>query len=315
MKRTYLYLAIITAVGALMRVYLMGRDSLWLDTSYTVTMSSNSFADIWSHWILDVHPPLYYFIQHVMFYITGPSEWGIQVFPVMCGIVTIPIFYLIGKEALDENSGLLMAAMLTVSQLAIHYSTEARMYAPMLLCLSIAFYFWLKFVKEDHTRYLLYFAFASAVAIWFHFFSVIPFLIFLIFLPRWLDRVDAMFLTGLLCLPLVLPAIQMSQHQLGLQVTGLIGLDVANGTLWQLAGFNPIGFLLLITLFIIGTYELYQYNKRLALLCAAMVIGSLAFGCVISTIGVHNEARYYIYLLPMFFIPIAAVVKEIGGKK
>jgi hypothetical protein len=46
-----------------------------------------------------------------------------------------------------------------------------------------------------------------------------------------------------------------------------------------------------------------------------MGVGSLAFWCVISTIGVHNEARYYIYLLPMFFIPIAAVVKEIGGKK
>lgn len=57
------------------------------------------------------------------------------------------------------------------------------------------------------------------------------------------------------------------------------------------------------------------FHRRLALLCAAMVVGSLAFGCVISTIGVHNEARYYIYLLPMFFIPIAAVVKEIGGKK
>jgi uncharacterized membrane protein len=260
-KRTYLYLAIITAVGAFLRLFQLGKDSLWLDESFNVVFSSYSISEIMTGYSRDVHPFLTYLIAHMMLFITGPSEWGIRLFPALCGIIAIPIFYLIGKEALDENSGLLMAAMVAISQLALHYSGEDRMYSLMLLAISVAFYFWLRFIKTDYTRYLLYFSLAMVIAIYTHFFSVIPFLIFLLFLPRWLDRVEALFISGLLCLPLVLPAIQMSQHQLGLQVTGLIGLDVANGTLWQLAGFNPIGFLLLITLFILGIWVMWTTKE------------------------------------------------------
>jgi hypothetical protein len=54
-------------------------------------------------------------------------------------------------------------------------------------------------------------------------------------------------------------------------------------------------------------------TRRLALLCAVMIFGSLGFGVITGVIGVHQEMRYYIYLLPFFFLPVVYVVKVIPG--
>lgn len=51
-------------------------------------------------------------------------------------------------------------------------------------------------------------------------------------------------------------------------------------------------------------------SRRLALLCAAMIFGSLTFGVISGVYGVHQEFRYYIYLIPFFFLPIAYVARE-----
>lgn len=262
LKYPYSVLWVITIIAAALRFYQISKDSLWLDESYSVVMSSSSWADIWYYFPLDVHPPLFYFIEHIFIVsFQSVSEFTIRLFPALCGIATIPVFYLIGREALDENSGLLMAAMLAVSQFAIHYSREARMYAPMLLAVSVAFWFWLKYRDNLNTKYLIGFAIASAIGVWLQFFAVIPFLVMLLFLPRWLDRFEGLLVTGVLCLPLVQPAMVMAHHQLSLQVTGLQGIDLLNAVWWALTGFNYFGFLFLGVLFCVGMWLMWE-NKE-----------------------------------------------------
>ena len=45
----------------------------------------------------------------------GQSEFVLRAVPALLGILTIPVFYLIGKEFYDKNVGIISAALLTVS--------------------------------------------------------------------------------------------------------------------------------------------------------------------------------------------------------
>lgn len=65
LKYPYSVLWIITIIAASLRFYQISKDSAWLDESYTVVMASSSYADIWHYFSLDVHPPLFYFIEHI----------------------------------------------------------------------------------------------------------------------------------------------------------------------------------------------------------------------------------------------------------
>ena len=309
---THLYLLAIVLIGAVLRLYALGKDSLWLDCAYTAVISVDSFSNIMKYYPLDTHPPLYYLLEHISIVLQQSiSEFSLRIMSAIIGILTIPVVYLIGKEASNETTGLLMAAMICVSQFAIHYSREARMYALVLLFCSLAFWCWLRYRNDIQWYHLVGFSVFSTLAIWSQFMAVLPFMVLLIFLPRWLDRIEAFLITIILCLPLALPALQMAQHQLSLTMTGLIGMDVVNSIAWYLTGFNPIGFLLLGTFAVVGAYLMWVRDRRLALTCIATIVGCIAFGVATSYMGVHQEARYYIFLLPMFFLLVSEVPRAV----
>lgn len=309
-------LLLIVIIGAALRLYQLGKDSLWLDCAYTAVISVDSFSNIMKYYALDTHPPLYYLLEHISIVLQQSiSEFSLRIMSAIIGILTIPVFYLIGKEASNETTGLLMAAMVCLSQFAIHYSREARMYALVLLFCSLAFWCWLRYRKDIQWYHLLGFSVFSALAIWSQFMAVLPFIILCLFLPRWLDRIESFLITIILCLPLALPAMQMAQHQLSLTMTGLIGMDVVNSVVWYLTGFNPVGFLLLGTLAIVGAYSLWKRDKHLALTCITMITSCVAFGVITSYVGVHEEARYYIFLLPAFFLLVSEVPMAVLDEK
>ena len=185
------------------------------------------------------------------------------------------------------------------------------MYALVLLFCSLAFWCWLRYRKDIQWYHLVGFSVFSALAIWSQFMAVLPFFVLLLFLPRWLDRIEAFLITIILCLPLALPAMQMAQHQLSLTMTGLIGMDVINSVVWYLTGFNPVGFLLLGTLAVVGAYFLWKRDRHLALTCITMIVGCVAFGVATSYMGVHQEGRYYIFLLPAFFLLVSEVPRAV----
>ena len=259
MKRTYWYLLIITLVASVLRLITLAKESIWLDEAFSVLYASQSWQQILTNYATDVHPPLFYLIQHI-FYINGTSEFAIRLFPALCGILCIPVVYLIGKEALDENSGLLMAAMVCLSEFAIMYSMEARMYTLLLLFTSSALYFWLRFQKDQSRTNIILFSVFSALACWSHFFGIIPFLVLVLLLPRAIDIAESTVLTGLLCLPMLPAVIEMASYQLSVTLTGLTGMSVITGTLWVIGGFYPVGMYVLTMLSFLGMIVLWKYK-------------------------------------------------------
>ncbi len=163
-------LIFLTVVGLILRFYHLSFNSLWLDEATTLDWSKPGFFEIWDiSRNLDFHPPLFHWIEHLML-VFGQSEFVLRAVPALLGILTIPVFYLTGKEFYDRNVGIISAALLTVSYFGIYYSQEAYSYSLVLFAFSLVILFYLYALRTDIITWWVIFGVTSAIAFWTHYY-------------------------------------------------------------------------------------------------------------------------------------------------
>jgi 4-amino-4-deoxy-L-arabinose transferase-like glycosyltransferase len=307
----------LTATGAFLRLFQLGTASLWLDEASTLTFARQSLAQIWGSLSAgEFNPPLFYWMEHAML-VFGEGEAVLRLIPAILGILTIPVFYLIGTEVLDRNTGILASALLAFSPFQIYYSQEARAYAPMLFFFSLAFYFFLRLLRSWGRRDAVLFGIFSAVAFWTHFYAFVPVLALFIFaigvkareMVRDLRSAIPLGISILafvvLSLPLIYYAVQLfGQRTSGGPAFGIQGTGTITQTLVQISGFSEILAWTYLALFILGVAWLFLRDRSRALLFAF----SLAFPLVLSVFLSYRMPmvpRYLIYLLAAFFPAVA----------
>ncbi|MGZ4925275.1 MAG: glycosyltransferase family 39 protein [Halobacteriota archaeon] len=134
-------------IGALLRLYHLGTQSIWWDEAFSVWISQLSLSQIVQRTAVDVHPPLYYFILHYWIAVFGSSEIAVRSLSALFGVLAIPAIYLVGRQLFDKEAGLVGALILALSALNIWYSQEARMYSLMVLLALLSMYFFIRFVQ------------------------------------------------------------------------------------------------------------------------------------------------------------------------
>jgi uncharacterized membrane protein len=161
-KKAILLLCLIVAVGTALRIYDLGAESIWLDESISVHFSSGSLASIVAEsWPDRNAPPLYWIILHYWIALFGTSEAAVRSLSAIFGILAIPVTYLVGKELFSQKVGLIGSFISGISYFHIWYSQDARNYS-LLLLLSLASYlFFIKILKQDKTRYYVYYFLAN----------------------------------------------------------------------------------------------------------------------------------------------------------
>jgi uncharacterized membrane protein len=119
---------IITLVGGLLRVLLLGNKGMWLDETFSVWLANHSVADM-LQWIvrIDQHPPLYYLLLHYWIALNGDTPYDVRLLSVLFGAGTIPVIYLIGKRMSGVVMGLAAAVLLAFSLFNIYFAQETRM--------------------------------------------------------------------------------------------------------------------------------------------------------------------------------------------
>lgn len=141
MKRPapFLLLAIV-ALGGFLRIYRIDGQGLWLDEAFSVWMARQPMADMLD-WLvrIDQHPPLYYALLHFWMGL-GDGEAAVRALSALCGILTIPALYLLGRRLVGQEVGLLAALILAVSPFHVRFAQEARMYTLLTLNASLALY-------------------------------------------------------------------------------------------------------------------------------------------------------------------------------
>lgn len=83
----------------------------------------------------EVTPPLFFLLARSLQGIGDPAE-SLRWVPMISGVASVPLTYLLGTRTLNRRAALVGAALMALSPFLIFYSTEGRPYALlMLLCL------------------------------------------------------------------------------------------------------------------------------------------------------------------------------------
>jgi hypothetical protein len=143
---------LITVIGGLLRVILLGSRGMWLDETFSVWLANHSVADLLQWTVrLDQHPPLYYLLLHYWIALNGDTPYYARLFSVLFGAGTIPIIYLIGKRLSGVVVGLAAAVFLALSPFNIYFAQETRMYTLLMFNAAVAIYALVRLLTDSRS--------------------------------------------------------------------------------------------------------------------------------------------------------------------
>ncbi len=310
-------LIVLTIAGLFLRFYSLGYNSLWLDEATTYNISLQSFDGIWQTIASgEFNPPLFYWIEHVML-IFGNSEIILRLVPAVLGVLSIPVFYLVGKEFLDRNTGIIAAAACTISPFLIYYSQEARAYSMMLFFVALATLFFLKAMKSGNRVHWVLFSVFSAIAFWSHFYAIVMIAALVLYaLIIWAPKIRTelnnlkLLVLGvivfvILTLPLILVTISLFATRTASAPTfGLQGLTLIAETFTQISGFSDLAAILLVILFCIGIAQMWFVNRDKSVFLILTTVFIFAISYVLS-FKMPMQSRHLICISIIFFLGIA----------
>ncbi len=137
---TLCLMAFVTFLGAALRFWQLGGQSLWLDEVFTARTAALDVGGILRIIRSDLDtPPLHPLLVH-WFLALGNNEFVLRLPAAMAGVLSIPLMYLVGQRLLGRWVGLVAALFMALSPFAVYYAQEARMYALVLLFALLSLY-------------------------------------------------------------------------------------------------------------------------------------------------------------------------------
>ncbi|MCQ8894536.1 MAG: glycosyltransferase family 39 protein [Methanolinea sp.] len=307
----------LTVIGAIIRFYHLDFNSLWLDEAFTYDASKGSLMEIWNTMeVGDFHPPLFHWIEHFMLAF-GHSEFVLRFIPALLGVCTIPLFFFVGKELVDERIGVLSATLLTFSPFHIYYSQEAYSYSAVLFTFSLVLYCYLRALRTRERTYWLLCGVFSALSFWIHFYTLIP--VFFVYLHALMgvfperrkgwEAFKNIFYSVITIIILISPLIPIViQRYLSLTARpptyGVLGPALISESFIRFSAFSLPVTILFVLLFVAGTLYLYRVNRHLFWLWVMMISLPLLLSVILSSKMTMNP-RYLIFLLTFFYPGIA----------
>jgi mannosyltransferase len=167
-------LAAIVAFGAALRFATLDLQSYRYDEAVTVVrvLHPNLFDTLGAVPRSESTPPLYYLAAWLWSRPFGTGEVGLRSLSALAGTASIAVVYL-GAVALPlpRRAGLIAAAIVAVSPVAIWFSQDARAYALAFLLTGLSFLFFARAKRSGAGRDLAWWAGFSALAIATHYFA------------------------------------------------------------------------------------------------------------------------------------------------
>jgi len=129
-------LPILILLGAFLRFYRLGGQSLWIDELLTIS-AANIGGTLGREALSNIQGPLHAVLIHFIAKVST-SEVALRGLSALAGTATIPVVYLLGRDMAGRRTGLVAAALIAVSPFAVWYSQEVRNYALLIFLASVS---------------------------------------------------------------------------------------------------------------------------------------------------------------------------------
>ena len=310
----------LTLIGFFLRFYHLGNNSLWLDEASTLTIAVKTIPGIWQATTSgEFNPPLFYWVEHVML-MSGNTEVILRFIPALLGFLTIPLIYLVGREFLDRNVGIIAAAAFAFSPFLIYYSQEARAYSMMLFFVTFSMVFYFRALKNNDIEDWAFFGILSALAFWSHFYALVIIGALILYAlyemtPKILSSLNTArplviggVIFGIICFPLILVTIQLFALRTASAPTfGIQGPDLIIATFAQISG-SAIAMYILLFLFIAGIVQAFLMDKNKGIFLVTLTVLTFVISNFLSY-RIPMQPRYLIFMAIVYFIAIGLSYK------
>ena len=158
-------LLVAVILGALLRIYNLGDESIWLDEAYSIVVAQESSWRylLFEHSGVDPHPPLHYLLTKLWIVIFNNSEFSTRFLSVLLSLAAIPVVYYLGRHLFDRFVGGVAAVLMALSPFQIWYAQEVRMYALFVLLTAASFYALVRLLDTWSRDRLIAYAVISAL--------------------------------------------------------------------------------------------------------------------------------------------------------
>jgi mannosyltransferase len=172
MRRAWIPVLVLTAVGGVLRFATLDTQGFWLDELVTVSLLRLEFGDM-----LDAIPEseatpyLYYVLAWPWARLFGFGEVGLRSLSALVGTAIVPVAYAAGAALVSRRVALIAAALVAVHPFLVWYSQEARAYSLLALLAALTVLFFGRSLRRERLG-LAGWALSSSLALATHYFSI-----------------------------------------------------------------------------------------------------------------------------------------------
>ena len=168
-----LWLLVIVALGAGLRLSGVDHKSFWIDEIASVAIARRSAPVFWHFlWHDEGNMALYYVLLRPWLRL-GYGEGTVRLLSVLPGILSIPVMYLLGGRWFGRRSGILAAALLALSPCAIGVSQEARAYSFLVLAVLLSTYLFVRLIEKPGYALAAGYGIVTGLTCYFHYFGIL----------------------------------------------------------------------------------------------------------------------------------------------
>jgi uncharacterized membrane protein len=318
-RKEMIILFLCLLAGFSLRFYTFDQKSLWMDEIHTFNDSRDGFKDQLKFYEENptyLHPPLFFILTHFFYPFTKP-ERDLRIIPLIFGILSIPIIYLLARQ-FSTSIAIPCALSLTFMAYHISLSQDGRSYSLLMFLGMVGLYFLMRHLKTLHKRYLLLVALCFS-ALFYTSYSSIPFMALSQIL--WFYQaheemrkpgLSSFFLLNGLILLFCLPWILF----IGLHLKGQPMMDPfhteGTGSFWHILygvihDWVPHAPLMIASVILLILFPFFSKDKKNPLILLAVFILpilGLYLLCKLLDLRHFLTSRYFINFLPLFFITL-----------
>lgn len=150
------WVAMCLVLGAFLRLFRIGNQSLWIDELISVQLAS--WADgreFWLGLLRDIHGPLTSLLLHGWMQ-WGTSETWMRLLYAIPAVATIPVIYRLGENLAGPRVAKMASLALTLSPFHVWYSQEVRNYSFLIFFAAASTLVFLKALDGDARKRTLF---------------------------------------------------------------------------------------------------------------------------------------------------------------
>src|SRR5918993_1174148 len=168
-------LPFIVLIAAALRLYGIGRQSLWFDEAASVRIVRQGWGEMFAA-IKDAEriPPLHYVLLWGWVRVFGHAEWSVRLPSALAGIGSVWALYALTKRLFGNGAAFVAALLLAVAPYQISYAQEARAYTLMVLLSLLSCWLFVRVLDADEpkARFDAAYVLAGAAALYSHLYAV-----------------------------------------------------------------------------------------------------------------------------------------------